>query len=301
MFRIGQVDLCTSHPPSFLPLLHDEFEDTRVVAVWDGGSVRPPGFAREFAQQFGVGQVPETLDEMVDLVDAVLVHSADWDLHLERAEPFIRAGKPVLIDKPAVGNLPDLNRLVELQAKYGGPIIAGSSLRYAREIAALRAKEDLGAVVSVVASGPGDFFNYGIHTIEMLQGFAGTGVRCVEPIGTHGRTELFKVEHFDGPLAVLQLGAPKHQWHLTATTTTGIHTAQVDSSQIYRALLGAFVAMLRSGEAPSPLIDQLEAIKVALAAQMARRKRCPVYLSEITNEEAFDGHAFAAEYAKGKR
>jgi len=46
--------------------LHDEFEDTRVVAVWDGGSVRPPGYAHEFAQQFGVEQVPETLDEMVE-------------------------------------------------------------------------------------------------------------------------------------------------------------------------------------------------------------------------------------------
>jgi len=67
------------------------------------------------------------------------------------------------------------------------------------------------------------------------------------------------------------------------------------------ALVGAFVNTLRTGESPQPLADQLEAIKIALAAKMARRDRRPVYLSEITNQEAFDGHAFAAEYAKGKR
>ena len=301
MFRIGQVDLCTSHPESFLRLLHSEFEDTRVVAVWDGGSVRPPGYAREFAERFGVEHVPETLSDMVDLVDAVLVHSADWDLHLQRAMPFIEAGKPVLMDKPAVGNLADLNRLVELQAKHNVPMIAGSSLRYAAEIVALRETADLGEVVSVVASGPGDFFNYGIHTIEMLQGFAGTGVRCVEHVGTHGRTELFKAEYFDGPVGLFQLGAPKHEWFLMATTTTGVHTAKVDSSQIYRAFLTAFVSVLRGGAAPLPLAEQLEAIKISLAAQMARRQRGPVYLSEISNREGFDGHAFAAEYAKGKR
>ena len=301
MFRIGQVDLCTSHPASFLPLLHNEFDDTKVVAVWDGGSVRPPGYASEFAATHEVEHAPDRLEDMVDLVDAALVHSADWDLHVERAAPFIEAGKPMLIDKPAVGNLPDLNRLIELQAKYDVPIVAGSSLRYAAEVAALRATEDLGDVVSVVASGPGDFFNYGIHTIEMLQGFAGTGVRSVEHVGTHGRTELFKAEYFDGPVATFQLGAPKHEWFLMATTTTGVHTLTVDSSKIYRALVGAFVNTLRTGEAPQPLADQLEAIKIALAAKMARRDRCPVYLSEITNQEAFDGHAFAAEYAKGKR
>jgi predicted dehydrogenase len=44
-------------------------------------------------------------------VDAVILHGAEWDRHVERATPFIEAGKPVLIDKPIVGKLRDAHRL----------------------------------------------------------------------------------------------------------------------------------------------------------------------------------------------
>lgn len=75
-------------------------------------------------------------------------------------------------------------------------------------------------------------------------------------------------------------------------------SATLDGGQMYRALIETFVEAIRQGEPPSPLEDQLECIKVALAAKMARRDGGDIYLEDVPLEEYFDGHAFGAEYAR---
>ena len=70
MIRIGLVDLCTSHPGSFVPIIREQFGDLQVVAVWDGGSVRPAGYAKEFAKEHQIEATPDALEELVALVDA---------------------------------------------------------------------------------------------------------------------------------------------------------------------------------------------------------------------------------------
>ena len=59
-----------------------------------------------------------------------------------------------------------------------------------------------------------------------------------------------------------------------------------------------FVAAIASGEPPIPLDENLEAIKVALAAKVSRREGTICYLQDLDNDERFDGFAFAEEYAK---
>jgi predicted dehydrogenase len=307
MFRVGLVDLCTSHPGSFVPLIREHFsDDVEVTAVWDGGSVRPEGYAREFAAEHHVPTAPATLAELVESVDAGIVHSADWDLHLERARPFIQAGKPVLIDKPAVGRIADLCAVLELQQKHGTPVLAGSSLRYAFEVAALRDDPDKGDIVTVFASGPmsggqKNLHNYGIHTVEMFQGLAGVGVRCVSHLGAVGPTEMFRVEYVNGPIVLFQVGTPQHQWHMTVTTTTGIRTVDVLGKNLYRAFVTEFVRMLKTGAAAISLEDSLEAVRISLAADQAQQTGRTIYLGDLGLSAGFDGHAFAADYARGKR
>ena len=64
------------------------------------------------------------------MVDGVIVHSANWDKHIEQVSPFIAADKSVLIDKPIVGNRRDADQLLEW-ARQGKRITGGSSLRFA--------------------------------------------------------------------------------------------------------------------------------------------------------------------------
>lgn len=135
--RIGLVDLCTSHPENWVPILRDlGFE---VTGCWDSGDTRPSGFAHEFARRF---QIPRAVDDPPDLlehIDIAIIHSSNWDKHVPLARPFVEAGLSVLIDKPTVGNLRDANQLLAW-AKEGKRITGGSNLRFAREVRAYLAE-----------------------------------------------------------------------------------------------------------------------------------------------------------------
>ena len=54
MIRLGMVDLCTSHPGSWIPIIK-EMDAVEVVALHDDGGVRPEGYAPQFAQEHGIG------------------------------------------------------------------------------------------------------------------------------------------------------------------------------------------------------------------------------------------------------
>jgi predicted dehydrogenase len=182
VIRVGIVQLDTSLCEYFTPVVNN-FEDLKVTAVWDDGWVRAPGYAEEFAREFGVEKVCASLDELVDSVDVGMLFGQNWDLHLEQARPFLEAGKRVFIDKPVVGSMRDVVALRELSERTGVPVMGGSSLRYAPELVALRERrEELGQIVSAFASGPQDFFNYGVHAVAMVAGFFGPGVEAVRYI-----------------------------------------------------------------------------------------------------------------------
>lgn len=301
MIRLGMVDLCTSHPGSWLPII-EEIDDAEVVALHDSGGVRPEGYAAEFAAEQGIDTVTDTIEEMVPMVDAAIIHSANWDLHVPHALPFIERGIPTLIDKPMVGNLHDLHELLKLQARYGTMIMGGSSVRYALEVQELLVqREEMGEIGAGWCHGRGDFFNYGIHTIEMFQGFFGTGVRAVEHCGQNASMDVFRADYEGGPPVFFGLGAFSGRWFLSITASEGIFAREFTTGDNYRRLIEAWLEALRTGVPPISLEDNLEAIRVALAAKASRRDGTICYLEDLGNDERFDGYTFAEEYAKARQ
>ena len=85
--KIGVVDLYTSHPENFVPILRELGCEIR--CVWDSGDVRPPGFAEEFARKFNIPHVCESLQEMVEEVGQDV---------LRLCECFVRSGAEGLLD-----------------------------------------------------------------------------------------------------------------------------------------------------------------------------------------------------------
>ncbi len=297
MLKLGMVDLCTSHPGSWIKIIK-EMDDVEVAAVYDDGGVRPVGYAKQFAEEEGVGLVPDSLEAMVDMVDGALIHSANWDIHIEHAMPFIEAGKPVFLDKPMVGNLGQLNELLVLDAKYDGLIMGGSSVRWAAEVQEMAAqKEEMGEIGCAWVQGRGDFFNYGIHTVECFQGFFGAGVISVEHVGDKGGMDVFRADYADGTPVFYVLGSPASPWFVSISAANGVYAKQLGSN-IYPGLIDQIVKAFTSGEAPLSLEDNLECIKVALAAKISRRTGQISYLQDLGNDESFDGFAFTEEYAK---
>ncbi len=300
MTRIGLVDLDTSHPLAFTKILRT-LPGVEVTALWDGHDVWPAGYDRRFASENNIPLVCTALEEMPDHVDAAMIHGTNWDTHLEKALVFMKSKKPVLIDKPVVGSVRDCDRLMNMREKYGTAVFGGSSLRYAGEVTALRgavaSRTDL---VSVVASGPGDFFSYGIHTTEMLQGFAGAGIRSVKAV-TRAGSPVLSVEYADGLAGTLYLQMGFHEWSLCAYTTSGLRTAIVKSERLYEPFLRNFVSCLCTGGTGFDVAAPLEAVRVHIAADIALRKGTEVFLDDLPPDAGFDGRAFAAEYAAAKR
>jgi hypothetical protein len=180
-------------------------------------------------------------------------------------------------------------------------VYGGSSLRYAREVTALRGTiGSRGGLLSVVAAGPGDFFSYGIHTTEMLQGCVGNGVRSVRAI-TKQKVPVLAVTFNDGFVALLHLQLPFHEWSLSAYTDKGVRSTTVAVEGLYEPFLHNFIALVKGENVDYTLAGPVEAVRVHLAARIALEKGIDVALDSLPADAGFSGLAFAEEYAETKR
>ena len=304
--RVGIVDLDTSHPVSWFPIEKEIGLD--IVGVWDGGAVHPASFVEEFAKERDIPRVFGSLSEMVGEVDCAIIHACDWDTHIDKARPFVEAGKSVLLDKPVAGNLRDLNQLCDW-AKAGARISGGSSLRFCLETSEFLAKPvvDRGAPDTAMCGCGVDDFNYGIHAYSLLSGLMGPGIKSVRHLGKSSQRRV-QVNWDDGRMGFLVVGTPATggwmPFHASVVTDKLSHQFQADNATLYRALLEAVVPYL-SGETDEPPIPMDVLIEPELCALAALKSWTEgdreVKVSELSPQDAgFDGAAFAVGYRKAR-
>jgi predicted dehydrogenase len=295
---IGIVDLDTSHPQNWIPILRELGHN--VVGLYDHGDVHPPGYARDFAAKLSVSRVFGSLEDMASAVDCAVVHACDWDAHVARARPFVEAGKAVLLDKPVAGRLSDLDQ-IRSWVSGGARISGGSSLRFCDESLAYLRKpvSERGTPHTVVCGCAVDEFNYGIHAYAMLAGLLGTGARSVRHLG-RGVQRRVEVRWADGRTGLLVVGQAAKWLPFYATIATEQSVTQfiADNKGLYRALLAAALPYLE-GKAPPPvrIEDLLEPEVWALAAKQSwEQGDREVALSDLSPATAYDGPAFARAY-----
>jgi len=302
--NIGLVDLDTSHPAGWAPILKDLGHT--VVGVVDHGDVHPAGYPARFVAEHDAGRHFDSLQEMAEAVDCAIIHACDWDRHVERARPFVEAGRAVLIDKPLAGSLADLNRM-RRWAGRGVRITGGSSLRFAAEVRAFldQGVEQRGVPHTVFCGCGVDEYNYGIHAYALLSAILGPGIRAVRHLGA-GAQRRIEVDWGDGRMGLLSVG-PVAQWlpfYAMIVTDRGATPIQVDSSNLYRSLLSSVLDYLaaRTDEPPIPFETLIEPELCALAAKCSwEQQNRLVRLDELTEADAgYDGAAFAASYREQK-
>ncbi len=193
--RAGMIGLDTSHVPAFTKLFNDpkavgDFAGITVVAGYPGGTELPASRDRveKFTHQIremGV-EIVETIPQLMEKVDVVLLESVDGRIHLEEARHVFAAGKPVFIDKPLAGSLAAAIAIAELAKKHGVPFFSASSLRFGDGLRSLLDNEDVGEILGATTWGPcsyqagtPDMFFYGIHGIESLFTLMGPGCETV--------------------------------------------------------------------------------------------------------------------------
>ena len=301
--KIGIVDLDTSHPQNWIPLERELGHE--VAGIWDGGTVHPPEYVQKFAQEHQVPRVYESLEEMVREVDCGVIHGCDWDTHIDKARPFVEAGKGVLIDKPLAGKLRDLRQL-ERWVGEGANITGGSSLRFCYETREWLAQpvDERGTPHTVLCGCGVDEYNYGIHAYALLAGIAAGEAASVRYLGGGGQRRV-QVNWPDGRVGIVVMGAVAQWLPFYASITTERAAAQYQpaSANLYRALLEASLPYL-AGESGPP-VSVRELIQPELWALGARRSwlegNREVFLAELSEEdEGYDGQAFGREYRKSR-
>lgn len=194
--RIGIIGLDAMHAVALTRAINsadatNDYLGYRVTAAYPQGSkmleyrkARIPEYTGA-VQEMGV-EIVESIDELLQQVDGVILTSNDGHVHMEQALPVIKAGKPLFIDKPIAGSWEDAVSIYQAAKQYHTPVFSSSSLRFISSIQHVD-KNRTGPIVGAHTFSPAHFepslpelLWYAIHGIEMLFAIMGTGCIYVQ-------------------------------------------------------------------------------------------------------------------------
>jgi predicted dehydrogenase len=213
--RVGILGIDNYQSLAFTQLWHKPPEDNpdlgglQVVAAWRGGSPDIEETLTDIDRweprlvELGVA-MKDSIGEVLDECDAVIIMTIDGRAHLKLAEQALKAGKPTYIGRPLAASLEDVIAIFDLAKKYDTPVFSCSQHRYSPGFVEMRDHPEVGKVTGcdvyggcpLVEHHP-DFFWHAVHSIETLYTIMGPGVETVTRAKTDG-TELVTAVWKDG-------------------------------------------------------------------------------------------------------
>lgn len=273
MIRFGLVGVNTSHADAFSRILNGTIDTlplvpgAQIVALWhdEGQEDR----ARELAATHEIATVETDVAQLVGQVDAVLIvdDTGGGASHGRLATPFLQAGLPTFIDKPMTTDFDEAARLFDLAASTGAPLMSCSALRFAAELGEARERlAAIGDLSSVISTGPGDWYYYGVHAVELLGAVAGTGAKTVTRHAFPDR-DVVVIDYGDGPTGIVQtLRDAAYTFELVAYGKEGHGSFEVrDSDAFYGNTMAEVVKMAQTGVAPLKPEQTLEVLAILQA------------------------------------
>jgi hypothetical protein len=304
--RIGMIGLDTSHVVQYLGIINDpkhkdHVPGGKIVAGFKGGSAdvessrtRVDNFTKTAVEKYGV-KMYDTIEELAQNVDAILILSVDGRPHLDQFRRTLAAKKPVFIDKPLAGSLQDALEIARLSREAKAPVFSSSSLRYAPDSPVLK-MDKTAQVQSVFSFGPAelephhpDMFWYGIHACEALYTVLGPG--CEKVVRTHTKsTDVITGVWSDGRVGTMQgnrnaTGKGFGGYGVTAITTKGAVSGGEKHS--YKPLVEDYMKFFQTGVAPVPIDTTIELLAFMEAADESKRRGgAPVTIAEVMKKAA---------------
>lgn len=295
--KIGIIGLDTSHSPAFAKLFNaenpkPELAGFRVIAAYPYGSRgikssmdRIPGYIDQ-VKELGV-EIVDSIEALLEKVDVVLLETNDGKPHLEQARAVFKAKKPVFIDKPVAGSLSDAIKIYQEAEVAGVPMFSCSSLRYQKNVHAVRHENKIGKVLACDAFSPAtlepshpDLFWYGIHGVEILFTAMGPGCESVTRFSTSD-SEVVVGTWKDGRIGTFRgMRSGKHDYGGTAFGTEG--NLFFGPFEGYEPLAMQIADFFRTKKSP---IDPQETIEIyafmEAADESKRRGGAKVELNEL--------------------
>lgn len=296
LLRAGIIGLDTSHVPAFTRIFNDpnasgDVAGIKVVVGYPGGTDYGP--SRDRVERFTQGmrdagvEIVDTIPELLEKVDVVLLESVDGRIHLEEAIPVIKAGKPVFIDKPIAASLVDAITIFELAKKHNVPCFSSSSLRFGDDVQKALNSETLGEILGAATWGPcgyqsgtPDLCFYGIHGVEALFTLMGRGCETVTRTQTQNGDEVIGTWKGDriGTFRGIRRGSSS--FGAVAYGSKSIQPLQTSAS--YRGLCHQIGRFFRTGKPPVDPETTIEIFAFIEAADESKRQGGkPVAIADV--------------------
>ena len=299
--RIGIIGLDTSHSNTFASMFNGEkavpeFADFSVTIAYPWGSKtieegysRVPKFTEQ-AKALGI-KIANSIDELLQEVDFVLLETHDGRLHVEQALAIFKSGKPVFIDKPMAASLADICLLYELSDLYKTPTFSTSSFRYIAPVLTVVSGKR-GPVLGADCFGPckeesthPSLYWYGMHTVEMLFTVMGTGCKTVSRTHTD-ETDVAVGVWNDSRIGVfrgMRTGGNEHYYHFGgfAYCEKGAVPLNEYSDYGYPGLMNQIVRFFRTGEIPVDRETTIEVYAFMDASALSLKTGKPVEIKDV--------------------
>ncbi len=222
-------------------------------------------------------EIVDSIDELIDMVDFVLLETNDGHPHLEQAIKVMAAGKGLYVDKPVAGSLSDTIALYEASERYNIPTFSSSSLRFITNAHEVRHENKIGDVIGVDAyssasrepSHP-DFFWYGMHGVEIIFAVMGTGCKSVTRTETDS-TDIAVGVWDDDRLATFR-GIRDGQGGIGGIAFGSEEILTLGPSRGYQPLVYAILEFFRTGTPPVSVEETLEIYAFMEAADESKRQ-----------------------------
>lgn len=234
---LGQQDWPTAKLPG-----------VKVTHVW----TQDRALSNHIARAAHITHVVDQPGQMLGHIDALLLARDDAANHYAFAEPFLRAGLPVYIDKPVALDLATFDALHSLQS-YPGQIFSCSALRFAPEMRlSTEAATRIGTPRLITGTIPKYWETYAIHLIDPLLMQIGHSRRpqrlFTAPVAGDGRVLGLKFGETGPDVILTTLGSGSHgptDLRFYGDAGWGTLTFQ-DSFTAFRAALAEFLAHIQS-------------------------------------------------------
>lgn len=281
--RVGFVGTENSHVKHFIRFLNleDRHPGHRAVALAGGRSEHN----NELAEYGGLDIIVEDPADLLGHVDAAIVCNRDGGLHRSAAEPLLRAGLPVLVDKPLATTIEDAAALLDVSQDSGSTLVSASALRFVPEISQFTTDHaEHGPLRHVHVVGPADpdseyagLFFYGIHHVETALQILGNPVLRPGHLSVQARREgdtVWATTTIGGAAVTFTFVVPQDDgrvpFHATAIHTRGVVASELSLGPDYNApALDSFIEAAQAGKPPLSAEQLLSPVVVLTAINEA--------------------------------
>lgn len=162
-----------------------QIPNAQVSSIW----TQDPRLSRKISQASLIKKVVTRPEDMLGKIDALLLARDDAENHFKFAEPFLKAGLPVYIDKPIALSMRDFEKIYSLE-QYPGQVFTCSALRFSNELKLTdELKSQLGEVRQIIACTPKSWNKYAVHIIEPVLNMLPAKDGIHSTIGLNGAPE----------------------------------------------------------------------------------------------------------------